>query len=1069
MADLIDIEIGDQRIRVPAWATETTLEAMLKYNEITARALNKLVGVGSNGNKTVRVQEHYFKQIVDELQKSKKKQEELVKQNTTIIKAEKTKPVVARSKSQNVDRSSTDFNKKMSELSKNYSTSITLVEGSLLYLSKSLIDLNLVIKEISTTYKTMLKNTNRISKVFASGSGNGSGEEGSTTRSTGRSGRKSTSGSDPDIFSTERRDLNFKSLFQSFVEDLIEKQEKSIPITFDNAHYQKGVNNLKKAIDAGNTKGLQKEYLKSLKDALAKVSEGQSPDVNTIEELKSALKDFSMFNREYSSVTERLMKHYLNIDKTLSPAEKQNKKSYENFKDIEKLVNNSKQAAIGLSSLTGSAMTAGLTFGKITDAISKVAGAIPIVGGIAAAIVGVGGAVLEEYVNGLKNLSGVSAGLGSDLLQLNKFAVDAGMNLADFSKLISENGKAVKSLGNSTTSGMKKFSELSDDLLDKAKVFNNFGLTNNEYNEILMQEIELRRKSGMDSADIYDAVSSSMNGLLYNTSQLAAMTGQDAREMRRKMNESRKNDSTLNLAIKLLSENSTVAAANVDSFMGTMQRGGDSAIEIGNQMLRSAQFGEDFSIVLKNLPEELRAAVVQDIGSFEKVFDFMSDNVKSMPTEEFNAKLLSMIAIFSDKNLTEEMGFKSNIGILGIEKLVEMSSNFAGLNKSVEENIEGQAAAGAALKDAAWLAIPSELQNTANAIKENILVGVLNQLGIDTNDAGESFVEGLRKFVTNIEKNGLLKTTTGLAVNEGKDFITEHPIISSIAGLFLLKKLGVGSMLRTIPKLMGFKPGPGVPSAAARNMMGFATGAATGAATAGGNLVDDAARAAAAATTTAGGNLVDDAARAAAAATTTAGGNLVDDAARAAAAATTTAGGNLVDDAARAAANTGGAGGAIKSIAGRLAVPLTVGIGAYEAYDALTDETLTTRQKSEGVGSAVGGVGGALTGAGYGALYGGSIGSAVPIVGTAAGAFLGGVIGGALGYFGGSAVGGVGGDLVGSAITDNSSTNIPPIKPNNNSNLPNSSSQNSESMILLMTETNRLLGTLIRKYDEAAQ
>ncbi len=131
----------------------------------------------------------------------------------------------------------------------------------------------------------------------------------------------------------------------------------------------------------------------------------------------------------------------------------------------------------------------------------------------------------------------------------------------------------------------------------------------------------------------------------------------------------------------------------------------------------------------------------------------------------------------------------------------------------------------------------------------------------------------------------------------------------------------------------------------------------------------------------------------------------------------------------------------------------------------MTDETLTTRQKSEGVGSAVGGVGGALTGAGYGALYGGGIGTAVPVVGNATGAFLGGVIGGALGYFGGSAVGGVGGDLVGAAITDNSSTNIPAI----NSNLPNSSSQNSESMILLMTETNRLIGTLIRKYDEAAQ
>ena len=169
MADLIDIEFGDQRLRVPAWATEATLEAVMKYNEITARALNKLVGVSSDGKKTFRFQEHYFKEIVTELQKSKKKQEELVKQNNTIIKDSKTKTSTTRAKDKSASNTATNFDKKMSELSKNYSTSITLVEGSLLYLSKSLIDLNLVIKETSDIYKTMLRGTRRISKVFNTG------------------------------------------------------------------------------------------------------------------------------------------------------------------------------------------------------------------------------------------------------------------------------------------------------------------------------------------------------------------------------------------------------------------------------------------------------------------------------------------------------------------------------------------------------------------------------------------------------------------------------------------------------------------------------------------------------------------------------------------------------------------------------------------------------------------------------------------------------------------------------------------------------------------------------------
>ncbi|WP_440055504.1 phage tail protein [Pseudoalteromonas sp. T1lg65] len=90
---------------------------------------------------------------------------------------------------------------------------------------------------------------------------------------------------------------------------------------------------------------------------------------------------------------------------------------------------------------------------------------------------------------------------------------------------------------------------------------------------------------------------------------------------------------------------------------------------------------------------------------------------------------------------------------------------------------------------------------------------------------------------------------------------------------------------------------------------------------------------------------------------------------------------------------------------GRAAAPLTVALGAFDAFSALTDDTLTGKQKTQKVGAAAGGMGGALAGAAAGA----AIGSVIPVFGTA----LGGLVGGALGAIGGESVGGFLGDTLG--------------------------------------------------------
>ncbi|RXE85478.1 phage tail protein [Pseudoalteromonas sp. A757] len=99
-----------------------------------------------------------------------------------------------------------------------------------------------------------------------------------------------------------------------------------------------------------------------------------------------------------------------------------------------------------------------------------------------------------------------------------------------------------------------------------------------------------------------------------------------------------------------------------------------------------------------------------------------------------------------------------------------------------------------------------------------------------------------------------------------------------------------------------------------------------------------------------------------------------------------------------------------KKLLGRAAAPLSVALGAFDAFTALTDDTLTTKEKTTQVGAAAGGAGGALAGAAAGA----AIGSVVPVVGTA----IGGLVGGALGAMGGESIGGWFGDKLGGWFSD---------------------------------------------------
>ena len=1000
MADLIDIELGDQRIRVPAWATEATLEAVMKYNEITARALNKLVGVGTDGKKTSRVQEHYFKQIVEELQKSKKKQEELVNQNNQLIKAEKTKSsaTTARVKTQNSDKSSTDFDKKISDLSKSYSTSVSLVEGSLLYLSKSLIDLNLVLRDVSKTFKSITE------KTGATGS---SAAGGGSSNNSSRTSNIRTKPYDPRT--KERRDPSFMSEYTKLVEDL----ENGIKPT------EKLVKNIEKALQFTKIKDLDKKDIADLKSAIQKLSAGSMPDSDTIDRMSDALDNYSKYDKSNIKIMEELKSYYLkylNDDMTLS------ERNREISRDI---IRSQERTTRAMKDFTSS----------FTDASLKgMATAIGSVIGLGAAA-GFTAGVIENFAKNISIMADVSIGFGQQLDALKIQASLTGMSLDSYSKFVSENSVAIKSLGNSTQDGANKFSILSEELQKQAQEFNHFGLSNTEYNEILAQEIEMRRKSGMDSFQINNLVNDSMTELLYQTTMLSSLTGKSAREMRRTMQEAM-NDSLFANSMGNLSQVSKEAAVNLETAVKQLGTSSPAMLEITKSMINSIDTGINYRL---GLSDNARTAVSILGPEMESLFTSISNNFSNMSKEEFTALLAEQAGNISTAIENNPiLAMQAQAGLGGAKELLDIKSGLSGMNKDFNEAIKIQEETATALKNSPGLNLSSNLETTVATATAAATTEAFKLLNIDPNNSIKGLNEFLVNINNNIKDNGLLG---GLSETFSQLDTTTQLLLGSFAALsaaavafptILATVVGTSSLLSSIIA-------PGAMSTtgtqAAARMMGLGGAGASGA----------------------------------------------------------------------------GASGAVKGGSkilrglGRLAVPLTIGMGAYDAYSALSDDTLTTRQKSEGVGEAVGGTGGALAGAAAGA----AIGSIVPIIGTT----IGGIAGGLLGYFGGSALGGAAGGAIGSTISDdiasttaavdvNSSylntiavasntTNvwlqtltgfsenirddISQIKANggikddkNLTDLLSASAQNSEFMLVKMQETNSLLLRLIRKYDEAS-
>lgn len=165
----------------------------------------------------------------------------------------------------------------------------------------------------------------------------------------------------------------------------------------------------------------------------------------------------------------------------------------------------------------------GKFFGKLISGMAAVAG------GAIGLVVG----AYEQFGKTISQLASIGAGINMKLEQFKNDAAVLGVSTEQLAKIMVDNSSAMIGLGDTTQEGINNFTKLGVQVQESIKDFHNFGMTNSEVLEVMAQEIELRRRSGQNAATIQTELAEGMSELLFQSTALAAITGQDVRELYR--------------------------------------------------------------------------------------------------------------------------------------------------------------------------------------------------------------------------------------------------------------------------------------------------------------------------------------------------------------------------------------------------------------------------------------------------------------------------------------------------------------------------------------------------------
>ena len=456
--------------------------------------------------------------------------------------------------------------------------------------------------------------------------------------------------------------------------------------------------------------------------------------------------------------------------------------------------------------------------------------------------------IFEGFAKNLSELNNIGVGLSTGLMDLRRDAAGAGLDLASYGKIIGGNISAIRALGSTTDEGARRFSNLSNVLRRQASDFGQFGLTNTEYNELLADEIELRRRGGMNEAQIAASVADSMNDLMLETTALASATGQDRREMLRNRQELL-SDPVIAAAQQQLALQGEGISENIGSLGSILGGLGDGAKVFAGALGQAAVTDIPFfsTALGSSLSEMISIGGPQVTSAFQEIANFVDTNAMTMDPEQFNNQLTAMVGSLGDSMTPEARASLMNLAATGdasASQLLTFMQELEGIARTEQEvaNARADTETGARANKG-MLGLSSTLEDFTNNIKASALDDVLSRFGANIQDGGDNLVEALRGMSEDLEGKTLSEAlgVDIFALGAGLAALGVGVKLAGAAlaggGIFALLRGGAGAGAGLLGRLFG------VGAAAAPAAAGTATAGTAAAGTAAtGGLIKSLAR-----------------------------------------------------------------------------------------------------------------------------------------------------------------------------------------------------------------------------------
>lgn len=493
----------------------------------------------------------------------------------------------------------------------------------------------------------------------------------------------------------------------------------------------------------------------------------------------------------------------------LARASKKTKDSVSSFSDeIEKTtsimedVGNTLKKAFTLESfgkILGFAAGTATNFGKEMSRgsveLGDFAQHIPVLGGSL-------GMLTQFFQDGLdtfRNLSDVGAGFGNNLVELRRQAAAAGLNLDQFSSMVTNNADRMRLLGGTASQGAAQFSQLSKQLRvgsfgDKLM---NMGYTMEELNDGLGDYIQLQSRNGTLQGMTQQQLVEGSQNYLTEIDKLARVTGQSRKAIAAEMQQNMQKANLQALIANMTEKQAIEFNAGLAAVRKTMPGFGDAIEDLADGIPQTA-LGKKLAALSPAVADAAAAFGRGDINSTE----FMSSlkNVGGPALLEF----VNGLDAGQRSALLQQEGFSELLG--SVHQMRDFVNSKFDPKKAAEEQArQDKINTGMATFQQR---IEQVRQKLVEAFIDSGLADAVGSALVKFADLFLGMATAIADFIKDISDGNIITAIMGLFTDalggiwDNKGLIAA--MVAGIAGLFAAKAV-VGALAGAATKTIGNK------------------------------------------------------------------------------------------------------------------------------------------------------------------------------------------------------------------------------------------------------------------------